>query len=169
MIKTLDKNLERIKSVLDLSGLTLKTFGINLNIQIYFLTVHDNKKALTKNKDFRSSNDTNLPEAEKIYHYLEGDFASGAQVALAITEDVQKYLCGAETITSRGQRFVLATPIKSSEGEALGVLCFSSAECPVYHDKIKLDEIRAIGNSMSKTISLVLDSYTAEQLTNISE
>ena len=160
------KNETIIKSIqkqLETAGTMLAMMGVTTNIQVYFLTDHEGKKALTKNPLFRFQSDKNLISSPKKYDFL--DAANPKQIALSINENRTKYL-HVEDMSL--QRFVVASPITSEEYGVIGSLCFAGSIDPIATGLITAEHFTVIAEALALSLGYAFEILNQDELREIS-
>lgn len=168
IIMTKNKNtLESIKNQLDLASAFFSVIGIKTNIQIYFLTDYNGKKALTKNPSLRAQGDESLPSSPKRYDIL--DDVDPPQVVLAVIEKQTKYKHVENYEKNPKQAFVVTSPIISDDYGAIGSICFAGTTDPVLSSQISFEDFKVISEALAKSLASSLSLLSQEDLVEISK
>ncbi len=161
-----NKNVTQIiKSQMDLTSKMFSVMGIKANIQVYFLTEHEGKNALTKNPLFRSQGDESLLSSAKKYDYLDAE--SPAQIILAVNERQTKYLSLEDNDRNPKQKFVVVSPIISDERGLIGSLCFAGSTDPILDAKISFENFRVISEALAKSLAASFELFSEEELMEV--
>ena len=160
------KITESLKNQLDATCNMFAVMGISTNIQVYFLTEYESKKALTKNLLFRSQGDESLPSSPKKYDYL--DSLNPLQIALAVNERKTKYKHLENYDRNPKQGFVVASPIISSHHGIIGSLCFTGGVDPILNSKISFENFKSISEALARSLASTIDLFSEEELLEIS-
>ena len=154
-----EKLIQSIKNQLEVTGRTLASFGIITNIQVYFLTMHEGKKALTKNPLFRFQSDKNLASSPKKYDFL--DTANPKQIALSVNENRTKYR-HVEDLPP--QHFVVASPILSEAHGVIGSLCFAGNVDPIADGLITVEHFTTVAEALALSLGCAFEIFSQEEV-----
>lgn len=159
--------LESIKNQLDLASSVFSILEIKTNIQVYFLTTYNSKRALTKNPLFRVQGDDSLPSSPKKYDAL--DVTCPPQVVLAIIEKQTKYKHLENYEKNPKQAFVVTSPIISDDHGVLGSICFAGSVDPMIFSQISFENFKIISESLAKSLASSFSLLPQEDLVEISK
>ena len=162
-----EKIIKSIQKQLETAGTMLGTINVVTNIQMYFLTEYEGKKALTKNSLFRFQNDSNLPSSPKKYDFL--DATNPKQITLSVNENRTKYRHIEDTVNLPSQHFVVASPIVSKEHGVLGSLCFAGNVDPIENSTISFEKFTVISESLAESLAHSLDLFDEDILRELSK
>ena len=150
-----EKLIQSIQKQLETTGKILSVMGITTNIQLYFLTDHEGKKALTKNPLFRFQSDKNLASSPKKYDFL--DATNPKQIAVSINENRTKYR-HVEDLPP--QHFVVASPIVTQEYGVVGSLCFAGNVDPIADSLITVEHFTTVAEALALSLGCAFEIFS---------
>lgn len=162
-----EKIIHTIKTQLELTNTMLSILGVTTNIQVYLLTDHEGKRALTKNPLLRSQGDDSLPSSPKKYDYL--DAISPLQVVLAVNEKKTNYKHIENEERNPKQGFVVASPIALEQYGTIGCICFAGGTDPILEAKISYSNFKLISEALTKSLASSFQLFSEKDLIELSK